>query len=1035
MSQSHSLYQPNSPWPHLGGVINDNARDVSYATTLASNYALFFTDPCNGSFVTSPIIDAFGTIYLSTRNVMYAINPDQSIKWSFAYDPTGTTLSQNYYSNPVVASDGNVYICAAYNTHQSCLLLIPPNASGNVTPYVFSSPNGLPFGVGYYSSPCINETNTLFVGGYDRLRAFDISTQSFIWSGKYYHTYNPGISATTENPKTSPAIGLDGTIYIGSVGISNDVFFGKNSIWTLLRAYDPVQTTGNTNVSPKWTSVQMTFPGGSPTIGADGTIYIVGYTTLYAYAPTNATTTPVSPIWTIPNLGYTIKSNPILGKKENILYVVNNEFISAMSPSDGSTYATISGDFITVPCVGTHPTNGDDILYVGVQDRFGFSFSGKDIVFTNEFIVLNTLGNVFYIPAEGGIFRSTDYGNTWNTFNTYPYIGQIALNTSGNVIALAQLIDDLSGTSIPGHLYISTDSGTTWSSGYSAPALSGWNSVAMNALGNQIVAAEVNGHMYISTNYGVTWNILGTPSANWLWVICNHTGVLIYAIATPNPSVQVTVAYPILYKSSNGGTTWNQVPNPTGTTAGGWQLVICDASGDNLASIYNTSIYTSSDAGLTWLLTSAPRDASWSCIDITNDGTSIVASQFNGYIYQSVDFGVTWKMTSAPNGNWYSVANNADGTVLASLIRIPGPTFLLSTYYIYSSFDSGETWSPSNSDFNKIQAYSYNHTTTTFTQIVSHTINNNYYTGNTTYGNGYSLDVSGLLYSANQSNLYISYVLEPPTITNITTDVGSMSVTVSDGSGSVSDVPVLSYDIYYSPVNDASAVSMETFPASAPQPYTITGLVGGTSYNVSVKAVGSLNTGATSSLPGTASNVVTSPAVVCFNKGTWILCSCSNDAGDTHTEYRKIETLRPGDRVPTYLHGTRRIQHIGCGTYRNNPTWNEAMYRMRNTPTLGDLLVTGGHALLVDKLTGDQLLEYKIRQVWETGAPLKIDDKYLLLAAMDDRFEKINDDNLYTYYHMALENDGDDDQRYGIWAHGLLTETISVNQYKRLLDK
>ena len=88
---------------------------------------------------------------------------------------------------------------------------------------------------------------------------------------------------------------------------------------------------------------------------------------------------------------------------------------------------------------------------------------------------------------------------------------------------------------------------------------------------------------------------------------------------------------------------------------------------------------------------------------------------------------------------------------------------------------------------------------------------------------------------------------------------------------------------------------------------------------------------------------------------------------------------------------------------------------------------------MVDELTTDQLLEYKIRKVWKHGTPLKIDDKYLLLAAMDDRFQRIEDKELYTYYHIVLENDGDDDQRYGIWANGLLTETISVNQYKEYL--
>jgi len=37
--------------------------------------------------------------------------------------------------------------------------------------------------------------------------------------------------------------------------------------------------------------------------------------------------------------------------------------------------------------------------------------------------------------------------------------------------------------------------------------------------------------------------------------------------------------------------------------------------------------------------------------------------------------------------------------------------------------------------------------------------------------------------------------------------------------------------------------------------------------------------------------------------------------------------------------------------------------------------------------------------------------------------------NLYTYYHFILENDGDNDKRYGVWANGILTETPSKNQF------
>ena len=31
--------------------------------------------------------------------------------------------------------------------------------------------------------------------------------------------------------------------------------------------------------------------------------------------------------------------------------------------------------------------------------------------------------------------------------------------------------------------------------------------------------------------------------------------------------------------------------------------------------------------------------------------------------------------------------------------------------------------------------------------------------------------------------------------------------------------------------------------------------------------------------------------------------------------------------------------------------------------------------------------------------------------------------DVYTYYHFILENNGDDEERFGVWANGILTET------------
>jgi hypothetical protein len=90
-----------------------------------------------------------------------------------------------------------------------------------------------------------------------------------------------------------------------------------------------------------------------------------------------------------------------------------------------------------------------------------------------------------------------------------------------------------------------------------------------------------------------------------------------------------------------------------------------------------------------------------------------------------------------------------------------------------------------------------------------------------------------------------------------------------------------------------------------------------------------------------------------------------------------------------------------------------------------ELIVTGGHSILVDEMSEEE--HKKNRQYF--CEDIKIDDKYLLLACVSDKFEKIQNNDTYTYYHFTLENDGDDDRRFGVWANEILTETPSKNQY------
>lgn len=158
----------------------------------------------------------------------------------------------------------------------------------------------------------------------------------------------------------------------------------------------------------------------------------------------------------------------------------------------------------------------------------------------------------------------------------------------------------------------------------------------------------------------------------------------------------------------------------------------------------------------------------------------------------------------------------------------------------------------------------------------------------------------------------------------------------------------------------------------------------------------------------------------CFNEDTKILCFNP----ETNKEYYvPIQNLKKGELVKTYLHGYRKVDVLCKGKLRNNTNYfTTCMYKMRKTETNNlteDLIVIGGHSLLVDELSEEEY--FRTHYIWEI--PSKIDEKYLLLAGISDKFERIEGDNIYTYYHFCVENDGDDETRYGIWASGALVET------------
>lgn len=175
----------------------------------------------------------------------------------------------------------------------------------------------------------------------------------------------------------------------------------------------------------------------------------------------------------------------------------------------------------------------------------------------------------------------------------------------------------------------------------------------------------------------------------------------------------------------------------------------------------------------------------------------------------------------------------------------------------------------------------------------------------------------------------------------------------------------------------------------------------------------------------TISTVNLTQSTLCFHADTKILCVI-----DEKEVYIPIKDIKIGTEVKTYLHGNKKVIIKGMCKLVNNPIEKvHSLYKLskkKNTELIEDLYVVGLHSNLVNKLTEEQ--KEKISKYWKTF--LKIDDKYLLMALADERFEPVNNYDTYEVYQIVLEHE-QTSGRYGIWANGILSETMSLHTYRR----
>ncbi len=211
-----------------------------------------------------------------------------------------------------------------------------------------------------FSSPAIGSDGTIYIGSTDN-RLYAVTNGEVKWQ---YLTFGPIYS--------SPAIGADGTIYIGS---------DDNKLHAI-----------NSDGTPKWDCVTSGDILSSPAVGSDGTVYI-GSRDNKLYAITNGEIK-----WTNKLGGEIYHSSPAIGSDGTVYIGSRDDKLYAITNGEIKWTNKLGGDIYSSPTIGT-----DNTIYIGCySDNKLYAITNGKIKWTNKLG-----GSIYSSPAVG--FDGTIY--------------------------------------------------------------------------------------------------------------------------------------------------------------------------------------------------------------------------------------------------------------------------------------------------------------------------------------------------------------------------------------------------------------------------------------------------------------------------------------------------------------------------------------------------------------------------------------------------------------------------------------------------
>jgi outer membrane protein assembly factor BamB len=396
----------DSPWPMFAHDPQHTGRSPNLGPQSAYIKWKFCTYEGSGCW-TPPVVGSDGTVYIGGEandswvghTVLYAINPDGSLKWMtdtlgnyspiqsapaisvgetiyvatydslYKIDPLGNTVwhlsmgGEVFLSHPTIGSDGTIYIAAG-----------PP--SGDTSSYLFAiNPDGSYKWINAFPHSSSCGAPTLGSDG----KIYLALVQYYAYEGRLF-IFEPNgdlfrvDTLVPEQLQASPALGAGDTIHLLSVpSLGNKLFkiapgLSGSTVWTYPRGSRNTPAIGsdgtiyyahskyngiltdfwfeavNPDGSEKWQYYELAEPIDhaycSAAIGSDGTIY-VAHGKMYAFNPDGTIK------WSSLEMGHGSSCSPIAMGADTTLYVHSYDTLYCF----GYDAAAVVGKVIETPTV------------------------------------------------------------------------------------------------------------------------------------------------------------------------------------------------------------------------------------------------------------------------------------------------------------------------------------------------------------------------------------------------------------------------------------------------------------------------------------------------------------------------------------------------------------------------------------------------------------------------------------------------------------------------------------------------------------